>query len=186
MGEWTHPDRHTPVLVTGDPSTSAPPIPPATSPPDTPLCRPISAAVTKQRKATIADPATGEEDPQGPPLTTKKTHRGAHLRCRRRPAGGTPGSLLARPPATAAAPPPPPAAATVGADARSPRCPWPAPPGPRSGRPSPPTAATAPSRHRRLLPPCCHSHCSSCPSTPSCSARSHEPVDTCSASSRAL
>ena len=127
-----------------------------TSPPDTPPCRPILAAVTEQRKATVADPATGEEDPQGPPLTIKKTHRGAHLRRRRRPAGRTPGSRPARPPANAVAPPPPPVTATVGADARSPRCPWPTPPGPRSGRPSPPTAATAPSRHRHLLPPCRH------------------------------
>ena len=32
MGERTHPDRHTPVPVTGGPSTSAPPIPPANLP----------------------------------------------------------------------------------------------------------------------------------------------------------
>ncbi|XP_048552699.1 basic proline-rich protein-like [Triticum urartu] len=145
-------------------STSAPPIPPAKSlPPDTPLCRPASAPSTEPRKATNTAPATGKEFPPGPPPTPEEAHRGVQLRRRRRLAGGTPGNRAARPPATAAAPPPLPAMATAEADARSPPCSWPAPPGPRSGRmpigstPPEPTAphhASAPSyRHPQPASP---------------------------------
>lgn len=47
-------DRHTPVSVTGGPTASAPPIPPAYLPTEHPLCRPATAAGADPREATNA------------------------------------------------------------------------------------------------------------------------------------
>ena len=138
-----------PCASDGGPSTSAPPIPPASLPTGHTPVPPHLGGRRSTAQGHRRRPDYRQGGPQVQPPNAKNTHRGAHLPCRRRPAGGTTESRPARPPATSAAPPPPPAEATVGADARSPRRPWPSPAGPRSGQ-TPPSEPSA--HHLRCSP----------------------------------